>query len=185
MRPRMLAVLTALVLVAAACGNSKSEDEDGDTTASGSTQTTGSAADLNEVRAQHRRRASPTSEISVDVIASKTNPLHGKYAEIADGMQAYFNMVNAEGGLYGRKLVIGKQRDDIIGLQNQQQVQQALATDNAFATFIATLQFTGAELLQDAGQPTFGWNINAEYGDKNDALRQRVGALQRRRAAPA
>ena len=82
-------------------------------------------------------------------------------------MQAYFNMVNAEGGIYGRKLVIGKQRDDIVGLQNQQQVQQALATDNAFATFIATLQFTGAELLQAAGQPTFGWNINAEYGDKN------------------
>ena len=106
-------------------------------------------------------------QISVDVIASKTNPLHGQYAEIADGMQAYFNMVNADGGLYGRKLVIGKQRDDVIGLQNRPQVQQALATDNAFATFIATLQFTGADLLQAAGQPTFGWNINAEYGDKN------------------
>src|SRR6478736_2304572 len=107
------------------------------------------------------------TEISVDTISSKTNPLHGRYAEIADGMQAYFNMVNAEGGLYGRKLVIGKQRDDISGLTNRPQIQQALASDNAFATFIATLQFTGADLLQAAHQPTFGWNINSEYGDKN------------------
>jgi hypothetical protein len=76
-------------------------------------------------------------------------------------------MVNSQGGIYKRKLVIGKQRDDLAGLANRPQVQQALATDNAFATFIATLQFFGADLLQAAGQPTFGWNINGEYGDKN------------------
>ena len=106
-------------------------------------------------------------QISVNVIVSKTNPLHGKYAEIADGMQAYFDMVNSEGGLYRRRIVITKQRDDITGLQNREQVQQALASDNAFATFIATTQFFGADLLQAAGQPTFGWNINVEWGDKN------------------
>jgi branched-chain amino acid transport system substrate-binding protein len=175
MRTRMLAVLTALVLVSAACGNSKSDDETANTTASGATQTTASAADLDKNVPNSSTGVSDT-EITVNVIASKTNPLHGKYAEIADGVQAYFNMVNADGGLYGRKLVIGKQRDDIIGLQNQQQVQQALATDKAFATFIATLQFTGAKLLQDAGQPTFGWNINAEYGDR-DALFGNQSAL--------
>jgi ABC-type branched-subunit amino acid transport system substrate-binding protein len=75
--------------------------------------------------------------------------------------------VNSTGGLYGRKLVIGKQRDDIIGVQNLPQVQQALATDHAFATFMATLQFAGAATLQAADQPTFGWNINVEWGDKN------------------
>ena len=166
MRLRMLAVLTALALVSVACGNSKSEKETASSSPSGSTQTTASGADIHKFVANTSKGVTD-KQISVDVIASKTNPLHGKYAEIADGMQAYFNMVNADGGLYGRKLVIGKQRDDIIGLQNQAQVQQALATDNAFATFIATLQFTGAKLLQDAGQPTFGWNINAEYGDKN------------------
>ncbi len=71
-------------------------------------------------------------------------------------------MINASGGIYGRKLVIVKRRDDQIGLQNMQQVQSSLSDDNAFATFVATLQFTGADLLAKAKQPTFIWNINPE-----------------------
>jgi ABC-type branched-subunit amino acid transport system substrate-binding protein len=159
----MLAILTVLVVVSAACGNSKKDTAVTTAPKGGTSQTTGDIHKKVPVTA----KGVTDSEISVDVIASKTNPLHGKYAEIADGMQAYFNMVNSEGGLYGRQLVIGKQRDDIVGLQNRDQVQQALASDNAFATFIATLMFNGADLLQAAGQPTFGWNINSEYGDKN------------------
>jgi branched-chain amino acid transport system substrate-binding protein len=163
----MLAVLTAVVVVSAACGNSKSQTAPTTTVPAGKTQATIVQSDLH-TDVPVTAKGVTSSQISVDAIASKTNPLHGHYAEIADGIQAYFNMVNAQGGLYGRKLVITKQRDDLIGLENRQQVQQALATDNAFATFIATLQFAGASLLQAAGQPTFGWNINAEYGDRND-----------------
>jgi branched-chain amino acid transport system substrate-binding protein len=167
MRLRMLAILTVLAVVSAACGNSKSESKSSTTVKAGSTQSTFNPADLKK-NLPITAKGVTSSTITVDTIASKTNPLHGKYAEIADGIQAYFNMVNSEGGLYGRKLVIGKQRDDVVGLQNRDQVQQALASDNAFATFIATLMFNGADLLQAAGQPTFGWNINSEYGDKND-----------------
>jgi ABC-type branched-subunit amino acid transport system substrate-binding protein len=162
----MLAMLTVLVVAAAACGNSKSQTTASTTQPGGSTQTTGSASDLTKHVPVTAKGVTDTT-ITVDTIASKSNPLHGHYAEIADGMQAYFNMLNSTGGIYGRKLVIGKQRDDVAGLQNLPQVQSALATDNAFATFIATLQFTGAAALQAANQPTFGWNINAEYGDRN------------------
>jgi len=167
MRRRMLAMLTVVVVAAAACGNSK-KDETTNTTAKngGVTQTTASSSQL-KVHHPVTAKGVTDDSITVDVIASKNNPLHGHYAEIADGVQAYFNMINSEGGIYGRQLKIGKQRDDTIGLQNLQQVQQALATDNAFATFIATLQFGGAAALQAANQPTFGWNINSEYGDKN------------------
>lgn len=163
---RLVAMLTVLVMVSAACGNSKKGDATAPTRPVGPTQTTASLSDLKK-NVHITAKGVTDSTITVDTIASKTNPLHGKYAEIADGMQAYFNMVNADGGIYGRKLQIGKQRDDLAGLTNRPEVQQALATDNAFATFIATLQFGGADLLQAAGQPTFGWNINAEYGDKN------------------
>ena len=110
------------------------------------------------------------------MIASKTNPLNGKYAEIADGMNAYFDMINSKGGIYGRKLKITSQRDDIIGLQNQEQVQASLAEDNAFATFIATLQFGGADALAAAGQPTFIWNINSEMAG-HDNIFANLGAL--------
>ncbi len=167
MRLRILALTTAVLIATAGCGNSQKDTATTTTQKGGQTpQTTASSTDIHKF--VHLDEKGVTDKtITVDVIASKTNPLHGKYAEIADGVQAYFNMVNADGGLYGRKLVIGKQRDDVVGLQNRPQVQQALASDNAFATFIATLQFSGADLLQAAGQPTFGWNINAEYGDKN------------------
>ena len=166
MRLRMLAVLTAVVVIAAACGNSKSGSAPTTTAAAGPTQTTASPSDTNKFVKVSAKGVTDT-QISVDVITAATNPLHGKYAEIADGIQAYFNMVNSQGGIYKRQLVIGKKRDDIAGLKNRSEVQTALASDNAFATFIATLQFFGADLLQRAGQPTFGWNINAEYGDRN------------------
>jgi ABC-type branched-subunit amino acid transport system substrate-binding protein len=166
MRLRLLAMLTALVVVAAACGNSKSQTAATTTQPAGATQTTVGQADIHKFLPVTAKGVTD-KQITVDTITSKTNPLHGHYAEIADGVQAYFNMINSQGGIYGRKLVIGKQRDDISGLTNRQQVQQALASDNAFATFVATLQFPGADLLQAAGQPEFGWNINAEYGDKN------------------
>ena len=91
-------------------------------------------------------------------------------------------MINAQGGIYGRKLVIVKNRDDTIGLQNNQQVQASLADDNAFATFVATLQFTGADLLAKAKQPTFIWNINPEMatpkgGPSHDNIFGSLGAL--------
>ena len=164
MRLRMLAVVTALILVSAACGNSKKNSASSTTTPAGVSQTT--TADIDK-KVPVEAPGVTDDAITVNVITAKTNPLHGKYAELADGVQAYFNMINEEGGIYGRELKIGKQRDDIAGLQNREQIQQGLSSDNAFATFIATLQFTGADLLQKAGQPTFGWNINGEYGDKN------------------
>jgi ABC-type branched-subunit amino acid transport system substrate-binding protein len=166
MRLRMFAVLTVLAVAAAACGNSKSQTASTTSVGGSTSQTTAGQSDLTK-HVPVTAKGVTDKTITVDTITSKSNPLHGHYAEIADGVQAYFNMMNSTGGIYGRKLVIGKQRDDIAGLQNLAQAQSAVSTDNAFATIIATLQFTGAAALQAAGQPTFGWNINAEYGDKN------------------
>jgi ABC-type branched-subunit amino acid transport system substrate-binding protein len=167
MQVRMLAIVTVVACAVAACSNSKSQSASTTTLGHSSTPATIAAGNAIHRFVHLNVPGVSDKQISVDVIASKTNPLHGRYAEIADGMQAYFNMVNSQGGLYGRQLVITKQRDDVVGLENRQQIQQALAEDNAFATFMATLQFSGADLLQSAGQPTFGWNINSEWGDKN------------------
>ncbi|HEV7524465.1 MAG TPA: ABC transporter substrate-binding protein [Acidimicrobiia bacterium] len=150
--------------MASACGNSKSQNQTTDTTGNaGPAATAAPAADLTKFVAGRGPGVDDNKkEIRVAAITTKTNPIGGKYAEYVDGMQAYFDKINAAGGIYGRKLVIVKNRDDTIGLQNNQQVQQSLADDNAFATFVATLQFTGADLLAKAKQPTFTWNINPE-----------------------
>jgi len=107
-------------------------------------------------------------QINVGGVVAKTNPLGGDYAAAFNGVQAYFNMVNAskDKGIYGRKLNLSSKRDDQVGM-NRQEVQGLISEDNVFAVLpVATLLFTGADLLGQSGIPTFGWNINAEWGSE-------------------
>jgi len=111
------------------------------------------------------------NEIRVGGVVSKTNPLGGDYASAFDGVKAYFAMINnsQEKGIYGRKLRLTSERDDQVGM-NRQEVQALLSEDDVFAVLpVAVLLFTGADLLGQAGQPTFGWNINAEWGSEQAA----------------
>jgi branched-chain amino acid transport system substrate-binding protein len=162
MRARSWTAGLAMVLVVAACGNAGSS-KTSDTTAPPATGTsnTFSAADLRKNLPSTAPGVSST-EIKVASITAKTNNLTGNFAPLVDGIKAYFAMVNANGGIYGRNLVVGYDRDDQFG-QNRQTVQQSLAQDKAFATFGATALFTGAELLAKAKQPFFMWNINPEF----------------------
>ena len=109
-----------------------------------------------------------SSQINVGGVVAKTNPLGGDYAAAFNGVQAYFDMVNAskDKGIYGRKLNLTSKRDDQVGM-NRQEVQGLISEDNVFAVLpVATLLFTGADLLGQSGIPTFGWNINAEWGSE-------------------
>jgi ABC-type branched-subunit amino acid transport system substrate-binding protein len=114
-------------------------------------------------------------EIHVVVISDLTNVLGTHYEDFTNGIQAYFDMVNANGGIYGRKLVISKVRDDKM-TNNLQEVKNSLNSDNAFATFNATVLFTGANELAKAKMPTFIWNINPEMADKSNIFAN-VGAI--------
>jgi ABC-type branched-subunit amino acid transport system substrate-binding protein len=180
-----LAVVGVLVaLVAGACGNSKSQTAPQTVPSNtGPVATTVPKADLTKFVTGRGPGVDDTKkEIRVAAITTQSNPIGGKYVQFNDGLQAYFDMINSQGGIYGRKLVIVKKRDDTIGLQNNQQVQSSLADDNAFATFVATLQFTGADLLAKAKQPTFIWNINPEMatpkgGPSHDNIFGSLGAL--------
>jgi branched-chain amino acid transport system substrate-binding protein len=109
-----------------------------------------------------------STEINVGGVASKTNPLGGTYADAFAGVKAYFEMVNSskDKGIYGRKLKLTSERDDQLG-NNTQEVQGLISNDNVFAVLpVDVLLFTGANLLAQSGIPTFGWNINAEWGSE-------------------
>ncbi len=173
---RRLAVV-ALVggLFAAACGNSGGTDKTTtptDSTVPGATTTT---ADLS-VHLDVDAPGVTDTEIQVAVITSKTNPIGGKYEQFIDGIELFFDKINSEGGIYGRKLVITTERDDIIGLKNAEEVRASLSEDNAFATFLATLELSGASLLAEAGMPTFTWNINPQMAG-NDNIFGSIGAI--------
>jgi len=103
-----------------------------------------------------------SSEIDVASVTSKTSVLGGQDAKLNDGIRAYFGLVNSRGGIYGRRLKLTSERDDI-QVNNLATVEALLAQDKPYAAFVATDGFSGAKRLAAAGMPTFGWNINAEW----------------------
>ncbi len=174
MRVRSIAVVAVVAAVAASCSNSSSGKAKSTTTSSSGGSPTsiksGNFPQLNEPG------VTPT-EIRVSGVAATTNVLGAAYGSFFDGVQAYFNMINSQGGMYGRKLVIVARHDDQM-TQNRREVEAIIDQDNAFAVIpVATnVAFSGAPLLAQAGIPTFGWGINAEWtGPPN--LFGSVGAL--------
>jgi branched-chain amino acid transport system substrate-binding protein len=165
-RGRVLAAVLTLLLVGAACGNSGDDAKTTPTTGGGS-PTTGTASGDYTKKVPVDAPGVTDSAIRVGSITSKTNPLGGNYGDLNLGIKAYFDTVNADGGLYGRELKLVKERDDAVG-NNTTEAEAMLDQDNVYAVFEAVLLFTGASRLEQAGIPTFGWNINAEWtGPKN------------------
>jgi ABC-type branched-subunit amino acid transport system substrate-binding protein len=145
------------VLVASACGNSETagttttEADGGDTTVADGEVVPVDAPGVTD------------TEIRVGGVTSTTNPLDGRYGLANDGVRAYFEMVNSEGGVHGRDLVLVAERDDKVA-NNSAEVTGLLEQDDVFAVLpVATLLFTGADQLVAAGVPTFGWTINPEW----------------------
>ncbi len=106
-------------------------------------------------------------EIKVGGIVTQSNDPTGASLDTTfDGVQAYFDYVNHNGGVYGRKLVLSSKRDDALA-NNRSEVQALLSEDHVFAALpIAVDLFTGATLLAKSGIPTFGWLINPEWGSE-------------------
>lgn len=167
MRVRLIAVLAVVSLIALACSNASDDKSD-------STSTTAGGSDSATVD----QPGVTDDTIRVGGVVSKTNALNGPYASAFDGVKAYFDMVNSQGGIYGRDLELVSERDDLMA-QNQQEVEALLAQDNVFAVApIATVfLFSGAETLADQSIPTFGWNINTEYTGKPTLFGSNYGAL--------
>jgi ABC-type branched-subunit amino acid transport system substrate-binding protein len=162
MHSRIVATCAVMALLAVACGNANTSKAT-DTTLAPNTgpATTASPAELQRNVHVDAPGVSDT-EIKVAAISTNSNNPIGSNAPVADGVKAYFAMVNAGGGIYGRKLVLTADHDDQLG-SNRQTVQASLSQDKAFATFIATIFFSGADLLARANQPVFMWNINSEF----------------------
>lgn len=144
-----IALFLGCALVAgAACSNAKK---------SATTSTTGASKTVDQPGVTD-------DTIRVGGVASITNPLNAPYGDIFNGAQAYFDMVNSEGGVNGRKIEIVSKRDDQLG-NNQSEVDGLLSQDDVFAAvgMLTLVNFSGAPALEAAGTPTFGWNISEDW----------------------
>ena len=103
------------------------------------------------------------TQISVGAIATKTGPGAGDFAAFIPGMQAYFAMVNAHGGINGRRLVLTSDLDDGGSpTQFTQESHTILEQDHVFAAFISTYWFT-PNLFVATNTPTYGYNVSDNW----------------------
>ena len=109
-----------------------------------------------------------STEIDVGTIANVTGPLSSGFAPLVNGVQAYFSMINAQGGVAGRKLKLAHQEDD----QGNPTVdltaaQQLVEQDHVFAVVgVGTPFFGGASYLAQQGTPTFGYVVSTDWENK-------------------
>ena len=178
-------MLTAMALVAG-CGNSDDTTTAGSSDSATSTAGGATSAPPNDAGGGDRDSFVSISgvpgvgddQIVFDVIGTRSNnPLGTCILDCyRDGIQAYFDFRNAEGGIYGRQLVLGEVLDDELA-QNQVRSIDVISKNDAFGVFNATLLASGFAPLDDAGVPTFVWNIHGtEYADR-PSLFGHIGAI--------
>src|SRR5258706_15521466 len=114
MRSRIVATCAVMAILAVACGNAGSGKATNTLPSNTGPVTTGSPSDLTKNVPVTAPGVSST-EIKVAAITTNSNNPTGSYAPLADGIKAYFAMINAGGGIYGRKLTLAIDRDDQLG----------------------------------------------------------------------
>jgi branched-chain amino acid transport system substrate-binding protein len=103
-------------------------------------------------------------KIVVGGLASLTGPLPADFAPIFDGVRAYFDMINAAGGVDGRTIDFAYGLDDGSNPAQDTAQARALVADGVFAVVgVATPSFSGASYLAENDVPTFGYNINPQW----------------------
>jgi ABC-type branched-subunit amino acid transport system substrate-binding protein len=156
---RSLVVAVVLALLLAACGNSSDNNNAAKSTSSGGSVNTGSV-DTN----QHVAVSAPgvtDTEIRYSALGTNSNnPLGTCVLDcFVDGINAYFDLINNQGGIYGRKLVVSQKVDDELA-NNQAKAQEIVSANDTFGTFSAAELATGWGDLADAGIPTYVWMID-------------------------
>src|SRR6202050_956114 len=125
----VVAVSTAAAFTLAACSSSSSSST-GTTGATGTASAGSSTAPL--TRSAPGTTAPPTTTATPQPL---TGPAAPGYSEIAPASTAYFDWVNANGGVYGRKIVYKYLNDDYDPTTTASVVRPLVLQDNAYAIF--------------------------------------------------
>ena len=154
-RPRTAAAIVGVLVVSVLMASCSSGTSTSTTTAkpgTSSTPVSGAGTGSPGVTA---------TQVSVGSIASLTGGLSADFAAFVPGIQAYLDMVNASGGVNGRKIVLTANLDDA-GTGFSQLSHTLIQQDNVFAAFISTFFFTPGLFVQTK-TPTFGYNTSGNW----------------------
>lgn len=119
-RFRVTVAAASLSLIAAACGSSSSSSSSGSSSSGGTTANTASAPGIT------------ATSILLGSHQPLTGPAAPGYSEIAPAAQAYFDYLNAHGGVYGRSITLKYEDDGYNPANTTQVVQKLVLQDNVF-----------------------------------------------------
>ena len=103
------------------------------------------------------------TEIKVGSVSTLTGSIAANFSAFAPGMQAYFKMLNAKGGVNGRKLVLAYDLDDVGNPTTFTQLAHTLIQqDHVFAVAASTYWFTPGLFVQTK-TPTYGYNVSGNW----------------------
>jgi branched-chain amino acid transport system substrate-binding protein len=164
------AIMTVAALGVAACSSSSSSPPAASGTSSSNAALTASAPGIT------------ATTITIGSHQPLTGPAAPGYSEIAPASNAYFDYVNAHGGVYGRKIVYKYLNDAYDPTTTASVVRQLVLQDNVYAIFdglgtpthLAVVNFLNSEKVPDVfvasgcecwnnpttDPETFGWQID-------------------------
>ncbi|HJZ27330.1 MAG TPA: ABC transporter substrate-binding protein, partial [Streptosporangiaceae bacterium] len=170
LRWQAAAIMTSALLGVAACSSSGSSSSSSSTSSSSNAALTASAPGI-----------TPTT-ITIGSHQPLTGPAAPGYSEIAPASNAYFQYVNANGGVDGRKIVYKYIDDGYDPTKTASVVRQLVLQDNVYAVFnglgtpthLAAVSFLNAQKVPDVfvasgcdcwNAPstypqTFGWQLD-------------------------
>ncbi len=103
------------------------------------------------------------TEIKVAAISTQTGILAADFGSLVPGVRAYFDMVDAHGGVDGRKIVLAYNLDDAgLSSQFQADVHTAINQDHAFAVAVSSYWFTPSYFVATC-TPTYGYNVDGNW----------------------
>ncbi len=104
------------------------------------------------------------TSITVGSISTQTGELAANFSSLIQGERAYFDYIDAQGGVNGRKIDYAYQLDDGGNPTTFNQLANTLINqDHVFAvTGVATAFFT-PNLFVESGIPTYGYNVTGNW----------------------
>jgi branched-chain amino acid transport system substrate-binding protein len=188
LRVPALAVVAAAALAVAACSSSSSSSPG---TSATSTSTSSSTAPASSPASSTGSASAPLTASAPGITATTitigshqplTGPAAPGYSEIAPAANAYFEYVNAHGGVYGRDIVYKYLDDGYNPTTTATVVRQLVLQDNVYALFnglgtpthLAVVNFLNSEKVPDVFvasgcdcwdapstyPETFGWQLD-------------------------
>ncbi len=105
-----------------------------------------------------------SNSITVGSISTQTGTLASNFSSLIYGEKAYYQYINAQGGVNGRKIDYKYQLDDGGNPTTFNQLANTLINqDHVFAVTGVATAFFSPNLFVESGTPTYGYNVTGNW----------------------